>query len=201
MTSRRAFGDALRRHREQRGITLETISEQTKISASLLAALERGDCSRWPAGIYSRAYIRDYAHAIGLDRDEVAAQFSECFSETAFPDGAPQRKDEPSPATPPSTPLRLTLGAEPGHSRRTLRRRAGAVALDLVLTTTLAALVSVASTVPFWTALAVLSLCWHALIVVGGSGDRWDAALRPFARRAPRKTEPAASDGSLAEAA
>ena len=90
MTPQQKFGDSLRRRREQRGISLKELAHQTKISASLLAGMERGDCSRWPGGIYSRAWVREYASAIGLDAEQIAARFSNCFSDVAFPDGTPQ---------------------------------------------------------------------------------------------------------------
>jgi GAF domain-containing protein len=70
-----SFGALLRQRREGRQITLATIAEQTKIKLSLLEELERDDVSRWPTGIFRRAFIRAYAHAIGLDPGDVAREF------------------------------------------------------------------------------------------------------------------------------
>jgi transcriptional regulator with XRE-family HTH domain len=202
VTSRRIFGEALRRHREQRSISLDTISQRTKISASLLAALERGDCSRWPPGIYSRAYIRDYAEAIGLERDRVAAEFAECFTETAFPDGAPERVN-PTPPPPPAPParLRLSFADEPHERRRALTHRAAVVVLDLLLTVVAASAVALATEVQFWVALAGIALGWHAVGVVRGSSDTWDLAGRILARRQAPAAEPHATEDPLPEAA
>ncbi len=69
------FGARVRRHREQRGISLAEIAEQTKIKASLLEGLERDDISHWPAGIFRRAYLRAYASAIGFDPDAAVREF------------------------------------------------------------------------------------------------------------------------------
>jgi transcriptional regulator with XRE-family HTH domain len=74
-----SFGARLRRRREQQGIALATIAEETKIKPSLLDALERDDVSRWPAGIFRRAFVRAYAHAIGLDPDVVLREFFELY--------------------------------------------------------------------------------------------------------------------------
>ena len=201
MTSRRAFGEALRRHREQRGVTIERIAELTKISAALLTALERGDCSRWPAGIYSRAYIRDYAQAVGLDRDETVARFTECFADTAFPDGAPQPK-EPAPAVDPPTPFRLTFSDEPEGRRRLLGRRAGAALLDLVLSLVVATAVSLLTGAGFWMTLAGVSASWHAVGVLCGGGHTFDLLTRPAVRRHVQRVAPAPAESStLAEAA
>src|SRR5688572_31759359 len=76
-----SFGARLRRHREEQHIALATIAEQTKIKLSLLEALERDDVSHWPAGIFRRAFIRAYAHAIGLDPDVVVREFLEVHPE------------------------------------------------------------------------------------------------------------------------
>lgn len=72
-----SFGARLRQRRERQQIALTSIAEQTKISLSLLEALERDDVSHWPAGIFRRAFIRAYAHAIGLEPDVVVREFLE----------------------------------------------------------------------------------------------------------------------------
>jgi len=73
------FGARLRQRREGQAIALVTIAEQTKIKLSLLEALERDDVSHWPSGIFRRAFIRAYAHAIGLNPDVVVREFLEIY--------------------------------------------------------------------------------------------------------------------------
>jgi transcriptional regulator with XRE-family HTH domain len=77
------FGERLRERREQQQISLSTIAEQTKIKLSLLEALERGDVSHWPSGIFRRAFIRAYAHAIGFEPDVVVREFLELYPDPA----------------------------------------------------------------------------------------------------------------------
>ena len=72
-----SFGARLRQRREQRQVALTTIAEQTKIKISLLEELERDDVSHWPSGIFRRAFIRAYAHAIGLEPAPVVREFLE----------------------------------------------------------------------------------------------------------------------------
>ncbi|PYR28588.1 MAG: hypothetical protein DMF98_02480 [Acidobacteria bacterium] len=79
------FGRRLRMERERRTITLASISDNTKISQSLLEGLERDDVSRWPSGIFRRSFIRAYAQAIGLDPDVVAKEFLERFPDPVDP--------------------------------------------------------------------------------------------------------------------
>jgi transcriptional regulator with XRE-family HTH domain len=75
------FGSRLRDTRERAHITLESIASATKIKQSLLAALERNDVSQWPRGICRRAFLRDYATAIGLRSEEVLVEFLRLFPE------------------------------------------------------------------------------------------------------------------------
>jgi len=82
------FGARLRRERERRHIALSSISENTKIRASLFQGLERDDVSYWPSGIFRKAYIRAYAKAVGLDADAIAKEFLEHYPDPA--DAAPE---------------------------------------------------------------------------------------------------------------
>ena len=80
MSDRETFGPRLRSERERRGISLETIATVTKVGAEVWEGLERNDFSRWPTGIFARAFIRDYAKAVGLDADEVVNEFCRLFA-------------------------------------------------------------------------------------------------------------------------
>ena len=79
MADRDQFGPSLRREREKRRITLETIAAATKVSVDLWEGLERNDFSRWPSGIFARAFVRDYARTLGLDADSVVDEFCRLF--------------------------------------------------------------------------------------------------------------------------
>jgi len=69
------LGAYLRAERERRDLALRTISESTKVSLPLLEGLESDDISRWPGGIFRRAFVRSYAEAVGLDPDEIFRRF------------------------------------------------------------------------------------------------------------------------------
>ena len=75
MADREQFGMRLRREREKRGISLDSLAEVTNVSVDLWIGLEQNDLSRWPSGIFARAFVRDYARAIGLDADAVVDEF------------------------------------------------------------------------------------------------------------------------------
>ena len=73
------FGPSLRAERERLGISLDELAIATKVSVELWEGLERNDFSRWPSGIFARAFVRDYAIAIGLDSDAVVNEFCRHF--------------------------------------------------------------------------------------------------------------------------
>jgi transcriptional regulator with XRE-family HTH domain len=79
MSGREAFGPNLRRVRIQRGVSLQQIATETNVSEVLWAAMERNDFSRWPNGIFARAFIRDYAKLIGADPDATVDEFCRWF--------------------------------------------------------------------------------------------------------------------------
>jgi cytoskeletal protein RodZ len=60
-------GELLRRARKGRGLTLEQIASETRISRRHLEALEHDDFAVVPPGFYRRAKIRVYARALNLD--------------------------------------------------------------------------------------------------------------------------------------
>ena len=94
-----SLGARLRRRREERGIALGAIAAQTKIKASLFEALERDDVRQWPAGIFRRAFVRAYAHAIGLDPEPVVREFLERFPDER--EAAPRLVPSPPPVSSP----------------------------------------------------------------------------------------------------
>jgi transcriptional regulator with XRE-family HTH domain len=79
MSERDTFGPRLRRERERRGISLETIATRTNVSLELWQGFESNDYSRWPTGLFARAFVRDYAKAVGLDPVEVVDDFCRLF--------------------------------------------------------------------------------------------------------------------------
>ena len=132
-----SFGARLRRVREHRRISIASIAESTKILGALLEGVENDDVSRWPTGLYRRAFMRAYATAIGLDPEPIVREFIARFPD---PEDAPVAASAVTVAPLPGTRavLRLTL-AEPsgtfagGDLLREARRRVTAIAADAVV--------------------------------------------------------------------
>jgi cytoskeleton protein RodZ len=64
------LGQQLRLAREERGIALREISDQTRISMRYLEAIETNDYKRLPGGIFNRSFLKAYARCVGFDEKE-----------------------------------------------------------------------------------------------------------------------------------
>jgi cytoskeleton protein RodZ len=82
-------GACLRDARERKGMSLRQIAAATRISVQALDAIERNDIRRLPGGIFSRAFVRGYAHEVGLDPEETVRDFVEQFPVEAVTYGSP----------------------------------------------------------------------------------------------------------------
>jgi|SRR5688572_9672267 cytoskeletal protein RodZ len=70
------IGEQLRLAREQRGIPLREISDETRISIHYLEAIESNDYKRLPGGIFNRSFVRAYARCIGYDEKAAVEGYS-----------------------------------------------------------------------------------------------------------------------------
>jgi transcriptional regulator with XRE-family HTH domain len=189
------FGHRLRMERERRTITLASISDNTKISQSLLEALERDDVSRWPSGIFRRSFIRAYAQAIGLDPDVTAKEFLERFPDPADPPPAasadppatagvmqnlrgPQRIQRFVPGSirgPRGTVVRLTIAAPAsafagGRILEEVKRRWAAAACDVAVVAAIAMLLFTVVN-EFWRPFGVIALGYYvgSIMILGNT--------------------------------
>jgi cytoskeleton protein RodZ len=77
-----SFGERLRREREMRGISLDEIATATKISARNLRALENEKFDQLPGGIFNKGFVRAYAKFLGIDEEDIVAQYETASHET-----------------------------------------------------------------------------------------------------------------------
>jgi cytoskeleton protein RodZ len=69
------IGAYLRAVREHRGLSLDQLSENTRVSRTLLQALEEANLSALPSRPFAIGHVRSFALALGLDGDAAAARF------------------------------------------------------------------------------------------------------------------------------
>ncbi len=75
------IGNYLKREREAREISLQEISQKTKISVEFLKAIENNEFDKLPAEVFTIGFIRNYARYLGLNDDEVVNMYKEFIQE------------------------------------------------------------------------------------------------------------------------
>lgn len=69
------LGARLKEARLAKGLSLDDLQEVTKIQKRYLVGIEEGNYSIMPGSFYVRAFIKQYAEAVGLDPEEVLASY------------------------------------------------------------------------------------------------------------------------------
>ena len=67
-------GQRLKEAREAKGLSVEDIAAQTRIPTRHLSSLETSEWDKLPAATYSIGFAKNYAAAVGLDRNEIGEQ-------------------------------------------------------------------------------------------------------------------------------
>lgn len=196
-----SLGTWLRKERERRGITLKTISDQTKVAVPLLEGLEADNLTRWPDGIYRRAFVRAYATTVGLDCDEVARRFEEEHGGNA----ETPEDSEGAPATAVSTqspggpvPPGPVPSAAPAWQALSKRSRVLGTLADLTVALVLALASAAAGSRLLWPVLLIAA--YYALgVLLSGTSPMVallnDAPGLPLAREAELTDASAARPG------
>lgn len=76
------MGTRLKEARIAKGYSLEDLQDVTKIQKRYLAGIEEGNYSMMPGQFYVRAFIKQYADAVGLNADELLEQHKAEMPET-----------------------------------------------------------------------------------------------------------------------
>jgi cytoskeleton protein RodZ len=108
-----AFGEKLRQQREQRGIELDAISNTTKISTRMLRALEDERFDQLPGGVFNKGFVRAYARQVGLDEEEMVADYL-----AALNAGPPAPQSLTQEVRPPAAKPSAVAAPAPGHLDR-----------------------------------------------------------------------------------
>jgi cytoskeletal protein RodZ len=106
------FGERLKRERELREVTLEEITQATRIGSRFLEALENEDWDKLPGGVFNRGFVRSIAHYLGLDEEAFLGEYD--LAHAAHADQMAQKHalkiEDRIPPTPLWIPVALVLG-------------------------------------------------------------------------------------------
>ena len=77
------LGEKLRQAREERGISISEVAEQTRISAHYLANIEDDDYRSLPGGIFNKGFVKNYAKYVGIDEQEALQDYTSLITSQA----------------------------------------------------------------------------------------------------------------------
>lgn len=84
------LGNRLKEAREAKGYSLDDLQTITKIQKRYLQGIEEGDYSKMPGKFYVRAFIKQYAEAVGIDPEELFDHYKQDIP-TAHHEELPQQ--------------------------------------------------------------------------------------------------------------
>lgn len=99
------LGIRLKEAREEKAMSLDDLQAATKIQKRYLTALEEGNYDIIPGSFYVRAFIKQYAEAVGLDSDQLFEEFKKDIPNTYHDDvseklsGMKSQRELPKPAS------------------------------------------------------------------------------------------------------
>ena len=116
--------------REARGLSIEEVSEATKIGIDYLRALEAGDYESLPADIYVRGFIKSYGQLLEADLEELNARY-----EAARPKPKARRifSGKPKDDLPYESPIPKNTGGKKRGLPRRFRFNATTIIIGVVI--------------------------------------------------------------------
>jgi cytoskeleton protein RodZ len=101
------FGERLKRERELREVSLKEVTAGTRIGPRFLEALENEEWEKLPGGVFNRGFVRSIARYLGLDEENLLAEYDMARGEQSMP--APQPYENKIPRPPVWIPILAVL--------------------------------------------------------------------------------------------
>jgi cytoskeletal protein RodZ len=101
------FGDKFRKAREKKELSLDDVSNVTKISARMLQAIEEEHFDQLPGGVFNKGFIRAYSKHLGLNDEDAVNDYLACLRQAqidAHEVWEPERPRTTPPKPQPSAP-------------------------------------------------------------------------------------------------
>ena len=101
------FGERLKRERELREVSLKEVTNGTRIGPRFLEALENEEWDKLPGGVFNRGFVRAIARYLGLDEENLLAEYDMARGEQSLP--VPQAYENKIPRPPIWLPIVAVL--------------------------------------------------------------------------------------------
>ena len=128
-----SFGDKFRKARESKNLSLDDVSNVTKISARMLKAIEEEHFDQLPGGVFNKGFIRAYARHLSLDDEEAVTEYlaalrqAQVDAQNAWaPVPPPQKRAAPQAPPARSSPLAPPPPIKPPVAQTKITRDAAA---------------------------------------------------------------------------
>ena len=79
------LGEKLRQAREERGVSISEVAEQTRISALYLECIENDDYRTLPGGIFNKGFVKSFAKVVGIDEQEALHDYTQLIANQGTP--------------------------------------------------------------------------------------------------------------------
>ena len=76
------LGENLRAAREQRGVSISEVAEQTRIAPMYIECIENDNYKPLPGGIFNKGFVKSYARFIGYDENQALQEYNRLLSQT-----------------------------------------------------------------------------------------------------------------------
>lgn len=76
------LGEKLRAAREERGISLSEVAEQTRIAPMYIECIEKDNYKPLPGGIFNKGFVKSYARFVGIDENEAIQDYARIAAES-----------------------------------------------------------------------------------------------------------------------
>ncbi len=86
-----SVGDYLRTKREEQGLSIEDVADETNIAKRYLTALENEEYEQLPAEVYVRGFLRTYCRMLEVDGNQVIEAY-----DSSRPEEEPEKEPEDS---------------------------------------------------------------------------------------------------------
>jgi transcriptional regulator with XRE-family HTH domain len=186
-----AFGTRLRTQRERRGVSLAALADATKIKASLFDALERGDLSQWPKGLYRRSYLREYATAVGVPPEALLAEIDRLFPEDGEPKGAASHLEL-------GEPMRLSFPTGSELATHRVTASVAGAALELAVVCALGVLIGAVTGLALSASCGLAALIYYPVATALTGRTLSSSRLRMLLGRLRKPAQPAHPAGAVA---
>jgi len=98
------FGDKFKNAREKRNLSLDDVSNVTKIGSRMLQAIEEEHFDLLPGGVFNKGFIRAYAKHLGLNDEESVTEYLACLRQAQI-DAQASWNPQARPPAPEKRPL------------------------------------------------------------------------------------------------